>query len=481
MKWSTVQRILGALLMAFSPTMLPPIGVSLWYADTELEHFLLTLAVTFLTGLILWLPVRTRAQQLRVRDGFIVVALFWIVLGILSTLPFHFSPHLPFTEAMFESISGFTTTGATVIAELENLPPSVLYYRQQLQWLGGMGIVVLAVAVLPMLRIGGMQLYQAETPGPMKGKKLTPRIAHTAQLLWGCYVALTVSCAVAFWFAGMTPFDAVCHSFATVSTGGFSTHDASLGYFDSLTIETIANVFMLLGAINFAIHFLAWRHRSLLTYFRDVEVRTFLLIVGGVTLVVTFFLGYEGSHGNLFGALRFALFQVISIITSTGFTTTDFATWPSFLPIMLIYISFIGGCAGSTAGGMKVMRMIILLKQAGREVDQLIHPRGQFRVKVGGATVSENALRAVWGFFALYVFSTATLTLLMIGTGLDVISAFSAVAACLNVLGPGLGQVAGNFSDVSTPGHWILIFAMLLGRLEIYTLIVLLTPNFWRI
>lgn len=479
MNWSSVQRILGAMLMAFSPTMLPPIGVSLLYSDGELEHFLLTLIVTFFTGLTLWLPVCFRSQELHVRDGFVIVALFWAVLGILSSLPFHFSPHLPFHEAMFESISGFTTTGATVIAGLENLPPSVLYYRQQLQWLGGMGIVVLAVAVLPMLEIGGMQLYQAETPGPMKDKKLTPRIVNTARLMWGVYVALTVGCAAAFWLAGMTLFDAVCHSFATVSTGGFSTHDASLAYFDSLTIETITNVFMLLGAINFASHFLAWRHRSLLAYFHDVEVRTFLMIVGGLSLVVTFFLGLEGSHGNVFGALRFGLFQVTSIITSTGFTTTDFATWPSFLPIMLIYISFIGGCAGSTAGGLKVMRMIIMLKQAAREVDQLIHPRGQFHVKVDGVRVSEDVLRAVWGYFALYVFSTATLTLFMIGTGLDVVSAFSAVAACLNVLGPGLGQVAGNFSEVSTSGHWILIFAMLLGRLELFTLFVLLTPSFW--
>lgn len=480
MNWSTVRHVLGVLLMGFSPTMLPPIGVSLWYADGELQHFLLTLATTFVIGLVLWLPVRSNPQALRVRDGFIIVALFWTVLCMISALPFHYSPHLPFAEAMFESISGFTTTGATVITDLESLPPSLLYYRQQLQWLGGMGIVVLAVAVLPKLRIGGVQLYQAEMPGPIKHEKLTPRIAHTARRLWICYLALTVSCALAFWLAGMTVFDAIGHSFATVSTGGFSTHNASLGHFDSLTIETIANLFMLLGAINFTTHFLVWRHRSLLEYLRDAELRAFLVIVCGVIVVITVFLALKDSHGHLLGALRYGAFQVISVITSTGFTTTDFSTWPSFLPIMLIYISFIGGCAGSTAGGLKVLRVMLLLKQAGREVDQLIHPHGQFRVKIGGKTIPEAVLRAVWAFFALYVFCTSILTLGMVSTGLDVLSAFSAVAACLNVLGPGLGQVASHFADVSTAGHWILIFAMLLGRLEIFTLFVLLSPAFWR-
>lgn len=480
MQRKIVQRILGVFLMVFSATMVPPIGVSLWYADGEADHFLVSLGITLVCGLALWLPVRHHRRDLRVRDGFVVVALFWTVLGMLSAVPFLFSPHLPFTEAVFESVSGFTTTGATVISGLDRLPRSVLYYRQQLQWLGGMGIIVLAVAIIPMLGVGGMQLYRAETPGPMKDEKLTPRIAHTAQTLWIIYLSLTVACALAFWLAGMSPFDAIGHSFTAISTGGFSPHDASMGYFDSPLIETIANVFMLLGAINFAVHFTAWQKRRPLQYLRDTEVRFFLLVVAGLILIIAAMLWYAGQYPNPLTALRYAAFQVISIITSTGFTTASFADWPSFLPILLIYISFIGGCAGSTAGGMKVIRVLMLLKQAQREIRQLIHPNAVIPIKVGGKAMSEPVISAVWGFFALYVFSTATLTLMMVWTGLDVLSAFSAVAACLNVLGPGLGEVAANFATVSPLGKWILVFAMLLGRLEIFTLLVLLTPAFWK-
>lgn len=479
MKWTTIQRVLGVLLMLFSITMLPPIGVSFWYADGEADHFLLSLLVTFICGAILWFPVRHKRRELRIRDGFVIVALFWTVLGMLSAVPFLFSPHLSFTNAVFESVSGFTTTGATVISGLDQLPESVLYYRQQVQWLGGMGVIVLAVAIIPLLGVGGMQLFRAETPGPMKDEKLTPRIAHTARTLWLIYVGLTVACALAFWLAGMTPFDAIGHSFTAISTGGFSPHDASMGYFDSPLIETIANVFMMLGAINFAVHFTAWRERSLGDYLRDSEVSFFLLIVAGLIVLVTAILWLAGEYANPLTALRYAAFQVISIITSTGFTTTNFADWPSFLPILLIYISFIGGCAGSTAGGMKVIRVLLLLKQALREVIHLIHPKSMIPVKVGPKVMNESVVNAVWGFFSLYVFSTATLTLVMVWTGLDVLSAYSAVAACLNVLGPGLGEVASNFASVSPVGKWILVFTMLLGRLEIFTLVVLLTPAFW--
>ena len=480
MRWLKAQQILGLLLMAFSLTMLPPIGVSLWYGDGESHHFLLTLAATFGAGMLLWLPVRGNRQELRVRAGFIVVALFWTILSTLSGLPFLFSPHLSFTNAVFESVSGFTTTGATVITHLEGLPRSILYYRQQLHWFGGMGIIVLAVAIMPMLGIGGMQLYRAEIPGPVKDEKLTPRIAHTARLLWYFYVGLTVVCAGAYWIAGMTPFDAIGHSFATISTGGFSTHDASLGYFDSSTIEIIAEVFMILGGINFSIHFLAWQNRSLLQYLDDTETRSFLLIIAAAILIVTLVLWGQEPGNNLLAVLRPATFQVISIITSTGFTTENFSTWPSLLPIMLIYLSFIGGCAGSTAGGMKVVRVVLLLKQAHREIKRLVHPSGQFPVRVGSRSMPERVMSAVWGFFALYLISTATLTMLMVGTGLDVLSAFSGVAACLNVMGPGLGEVATTYSGVSSAGKWILIFAMLLGRLEIFTVFVLMTPAFWR-
>lgn len=480
MNWMAIQRLLGMLLMTFSMSMLPPIGVSLLYEDGEIDHFLLSMVITLVVGIALWLPVYKKRVELHTRDGFIIVALFWTVMSILSAVPFLFSPHLQFTDAVFESVSGFTTTGATVIVGLDRLPQSVLYYRQQLQWLGGMGIIVLAVAIFPMLGVGGMQLYRAETPGPMKEEKLTPRIAHTARALWLIYVGLTVACALAFWLAGMSLFDAIGHSFSTLATGGFSTHDASLGYFNSLTIEVIANVFMLLGGINFSMHFIAWREHNLLCYVRDTEARAFLLIVAGLIGLTVVLLLISGEYTNPFTALRYASFQVISIITTTGFTTANFAEWPLFLPILLIYISFIGGCAGSTAGGMKVVRMLLLLKQVLREVGQLIHPRSIIPVKLGNRPMSVQVMNAIWGFFVLYVFSTATLTLFMIETGLDTLSAYSAVATCLNVTGPGLGQVASNFASVTVAGKWIAIFTMLLGRLEIFTLFVLLMPAFWR-
>lgn len=481
MRVAAVQRLIGLMLMAFSVTMLPPIGVSLWYADGQQMHFLLSLALSLGAGLLCWLPVRHQRRELRVRDGFIVVTLFWTLLGMLGGVPFVFSPHLGFTDAVFESVSGVTTTGATVIAGLDALPRSILYYRQQLQWLGGMGVIVLAVAVFPMIGVGGMQLYRAETPGPMKHQKLTPRVRDTARILLLIYCALTVACAVAYWLAGMTPFDAIGHSFATVSTGGFSTHDANLGYFHSPLIEGIAMVFMMLGAMNFALHFRAWSQRSLRHYLRDEETMAFLGFAAVSVVVVTVLLWLvQGNYADPLAALRYALFHVISTLTTTGFTTTGFYAWPSFVPVMLIFLSFLGGCAGSTAGGLKVVRVLLLLKQALREVSLLIHPRGVVVVKIAHKPVEPTVVNAVWGFFTLYVLSTAVITMVLVGTGLDVVSAYSATAACLNIMGRGLGEVAANYQQVSVFGKWVLVFAMLLGRMEIYTLFVLLTPAFWR-
>lgn len=482
MHTAVVQRVLGMFLMAFSLSLLPPVAVSHWYQDGQATYFLYPMALMLGLGGLLWFPVRRRTLELRSRDGFIIVALFWTVLGVFSSLPFHFCPQLQlgYTQAIFEAVSGFTTTGATMIVGLDHLPPSLLYYRQQLHWLGGMGIIVLAVAILPILGVGGMELYRAETPGPIKDDKLTPRIANTARYLWFIYVGLTAACALAFWLGGMSLFDAICHSFATVSTGGFSTHDASFGYFQSPGLEMIANVFMLLAAMNFAVHFVAWRRRSLRIYRRDYETVGFLLIAAGITVVVSVTLWWQAVYPDLLTAFRYGAFQTISILTSTGFTTAAFAEWPSFLPALLIYISFIGGCAGSTAGGMKVVRVLLLVKQALREIGRMIHPHSVMLVKIGERPMRESVISAVWGFFFLYVFSTTTLTLLLIATGLDVLTAYSAVAACLNVLGPGLGAVASNFSGVSDTAAWILTVAMLLGRLEIFTLFVLLTPAFWR-
>lgn len=468
--------------MVFSVSMLPPIVVSWIYGDGAALPFFFAFAITLILGLSVWFPVRKVFNDLRLRDGFLVVVMFWTVLGTVGALPFMLaeSPHMSITDAMFESMSGLTTTGATVIVGIDHLPHSILFYRQQLQWLGGMGIIVLAVAILPMLGIGGMQLYRAETPGPMKDNKLTPRITETAKALWYIYLGLTIACAVAYWLAGMSVFDAIGHSFATVAIGGFSTHDASMGYFNSTVIEAVAVVFMLLAGVNFALHFIAWRSFSLQPYFRDAESRTYFLILFSVAVVTVTYLYASGTYTNFGSALHHGIFQVVSIGTTTGFTTAEYHFWPGFLPVLLLMVSFIGGCAGSTGGGMKVIRVLLLIKQGGREIKRLIHPSAQIPVRIGRKVMSDNVIEAVWGFFSLYVICFCVMSVLLVATGLDFVTAFSAVAACMNNLGPGLGGVGSNYVAVNDFAKWILCFAMLLGRLEIFTLLVLFAPSFWR-
>ncbi|MCK5648008.1 MAG: potassium transporter [Gammaproteobacteria bacterium] len=475
-------RIVGLLLMVFSTTVIPPLVVSWWYNDAETMAFLNAFAVILLSGFLVWMPVRHLRRELRIRDGFIVVVLFWFVFGLVGSLPLYLSNSLDatFTDALFESISALTTTGATVFTGLDDLPRSILYYRQQLQWLGGMGIIVLAVAVLPMLGIGGMQLYRAETPGPIKDNKLTPRITETAKALWYIYLSLTIACALAYWLAGMTPFDAVGHSFSTVAIGGFSTHDASIGFFNNRLIEIIAGFFMLLSGINFALHFSSLRSHSLKPYLFDVEFRVYLIILAFASMISVLYLHFTETFATWGDAVHHGIFQTISIGTTAGFTTSDYYNWPGFLPVMLLFISFVGGCAGSTGGGMKVIRFILLFKQGVREIFRLIHPSAQIPVKIGGKVMPENVSNAIWGFFALYVASFSIMMLFLMASGLDQVTAFSALAACLNNLGPGLGDVGANYKDVNDFSKWILCFAMLLGRLEIFTLLVILTPSFWR-
>lgn len=482
MHLSVVSKILGVLLMLFSIlAYLPSILVSLLYRDGELSSFTTALLITFSMGFVLWLLTWRSQKELRTRDGFLIVTLFWSVLGTFGALPFYFSFALPLsvTDAVFESISGLSTTGATVIVGLDDLPKSLLFYRSQLQWLGGMGIVALAVAVLPMLGIGGMQLYRAESPGPVKNDNLVPRLAETAKALWYIYLALTAACTLAFWAAGMTFFDAVCHSFATVAIGGFSTHDASLGYFDSNLINIIATVFMLIAGVNFALHFTAWRLQSLRQYLRDPELKFYLVILMVLSVVASAVLFSTNTYNGIDSVVH-GVFQSVSIATTTGFTTANFSEWPSVLPYMLIYASIIGACAGSTGGGMKVIRILLILKQGLREVQRLIHPNSVIPIKLGSTLVPDRVIEAVWGFFAVYVMVFLALLLALLATGLDVITAFSAVGAAINNLGPGLEGVAQNYSLVSDPAKWILCFAMLLGRLEIFTLLVLFLPMFWR-
>jgi len=467
--------------MIISISMFPPVLVSLWYDDGATTPFIIAFFTTLIAGLIMWWPVKGFQKEMRTRDGFIIVAMFWLVLGLSGSLPLMLSaaPHLTMTDAIFESISGLTTTGATVITGLDELPRSILYYRHQLQWLGGMGIIVLAVAVLPMLGIGGMQLYRAETPGPMKDNKLTPRIAETAKALWYIYLGLTMACASAYWAAGMSAFDAICHSFSTVAIGGFSTHDESIGYFNSALIESVAIVFMLLAGVNFSLHFLSWRNFSISPYFADAEFKAYFKVLSIVGLISMMYLYITGTF-EAGGAIHNGLFQAVSIGTTTGFTTAEYHNWPGFLPALLLLTSFIGGCAGSTGGGMKVIRVLLLVRQGMREVIRLIHPNALVPVKIGGNVLEERVVDAVWGFFSLYVGSFIVMALLLAASGLDLITAFSAVAACMNNLGPGLGDVGSHYGDINDPAKWILCFAMILGRLEIFTVLVLLTPAFWK-
>lgn len=481
MNWTVVQRIVGLLLMMFSVTMLPPVIVSFLYTDNAWSPFLSAFFVTVLTGLLTWLPVRNSSNELKLRDGFLVVALFWIVLGVFGAAPFYFSNilNLSITDAIFESMSGLTTTGATIITGLDVLPKSLLYYRQQLQWLGGMGIIVLAVAILPMLGIGGMQLYRAETPGPIKDNKLTPRITETAKALWYVYLVFTALCAISYFIAGMNGFDAICHAFSTVAIGGFSTHDLSIGYFDNRMIEVVAIFFMFAAGINFSLHFFTWQNKNFSHYINDHEFKAYLKIIFGLSLFVIISLYvYNPQHqsGNFFTGL----FHAVSIATTTGFTTSDFAAWPGAVPLVLILMSFVGGSAGSTAGGIKVIRSLLIYKQGVREIKRLVHPNAEIPVKLGKQAVSHRVVDAVWGFFSIYLVVFAAMLIAMMMTGLDHVTAFSAVAATLNNLGPGLGDVAHGFMSMPENTKWIAITGMLLGRLEIFTLLVLFTPTFWR-
>jgi trk system potassium uptake protein TrkH len=481
MNFLTVQRIMGQLLMLFSATLLPPIGVSLYYGDAHWQPFFDSFCGLLVVGALIWWPARKAHRELRVRDGFLIVSLFWVVLGLAGAVPLLISdkPDLDLTDAVFEAVAGFTTTGATVLVGIEELPISILYFRQQTQWLGGIGIVVLAVALLPMLGVGGMQLLKAESPRPAKDVRLTPRITETAKALWVIYVTLTVLCAACYWMAGMSPFDAIAHAFSTVSTGGHSTHDASLGYFDNVAVEIVASLFMLLGSVNFALHFFVWRYRRPQDYFRDPEFRAFLFLVTCLFLLTLGMLLFNQVY-TTDTAIRQSVFTAISAQTGTGFFTTDYSVWPGAIPVILLLATFISGSAGSTSGGMKVIRWLLIWKQGQREVQHLIHPSAEIPVRIGSKPVDWRIIDSVWGFFAAYMILFAVLMVLMMIAGADHVTAFSAITACINNYGVGLGEVASNFRSINDAGKWLCVIAMLLGRLEIFPLLVIATPSFWR-
>lgn len=481
LNFKPVISITGLLCMFFSVSVIPAIFVSWYYGDGELGDLTESFVLMLTTGIILWLLTRGAQISLRGKDGFFVVTLFWLLLGVLGALPFVLALNVSWVDALFESVSGLTTTGATVFSNLDSMQPSILFYRQELQWFGGMGLIVLAVAVLPMLGIGGMSLYRAETPGPMKEDKMMPRLYKGSRILWLLYVGITVLCAVAYWLAGMSAFDAVSHSLSTVSTGGYSTHDASLGYYNSRVIDNIAVFFMLLGAINFSIHYAALYNQNLKTYLQDSEVRIFLLFIVAASVFVAVTLWLSGYKDHLTDSFQIAVFEVVSIITTTGYGIDDFSLWPLFLPFLLIMISFVGGCGGSTAGGVKVMRVHILIRLGYREILRLVHQKGMFPIRIGGKPVADKTLQSILGFFSVYVASFVTLMLaLLAATGVDQVTAFSAIATCINNTGPGLREVALSFSSLNDPGKMISVAAMLLGRLEVFSILVLFHPEFWR-
>lgn len=482
MHFATVQRLLGLIVAMFSLTMLPPIAVSLYFEDGEWLPFAQSFGILLVVGLVLWLPVHRSDRDLRLRDGFMVVALFWILLGVAGAMPLLLgdAPPLRLTDAVFESVAGITTTSASVLTGLDHLPKSVLWYRQQEQWLGGLGVIVLAVALFPVLGIGGMQLYKADAPGPVKDEKLTPRIAQTARALSGVYVLLTAACTAAYALAGMDGFDALAHAFSTVSTGGFSTHDTGLAHFHSYAVEMVAVVFMFFGGVNFALHFVAWRTKDSLAYLGEPQFRAYLLATLLMAALVTCYLLASGVYAAPGEALRYGLFQVVSMQSSTGFVATPMANWPGVLPTLLILITFVGGCAGSTAGGMKVIRWQLVLKQAQRELMRLVHPSAELPIKFADKVVPGRVLAAVTGFFAMYIVLYALMMLLMMAVGLDQDTAWSTIAACMNNAGPGLGEAATTYKHLPEAAKWIAIAAMLIGRLEVFTVVVLFTPTFWR-
>lgn len=481
MKFPYTTRILGTLLMLFSFAQIFPGFLAYFFEEREFVYnFIVTGFVTFLIGCFLFFLASEKNGDLRTKDGFIITIFFWTVLGFFGSIPFYLAEleGVSYIDSLFESISGLTTTGATVLVGLDDMPKSLLFYRQLLQWLGGMGIIVLAVAVLPLLGVGGMQLYKAETPGPLKDSKLTPRITETAKALWFVYLSMTISCSVLYKYFGMSWFDAVCHAFSTISIGGFSTHDDSFAFFSNSGLRWTAIIFMVISGINFALHYLAWTKKRLFHYFYDSEVKLYLSLLTSTALITYLTLNFSE---NIYDEMVVdSVFQAVSIGTTTGFLTSNYSNWPLFVPIMLLIAAFIGACAGSTGGGIKVIRALILIRQGSSEITKLIHPNAVVTIKFGRKSLDPRVSESVWGFFAVYVATFLIILMFLLSQSNDFLTAFSAVGATLNNLGPGLGAVSENYKEITDGSKLALCIAMLLGRLEIFTLLLLFTPAFWR-
>ena len=477
MNLRSIFNLFSILILFFSFSYILPIVVSIIFDDGALNIFLITLIVIALIGLFGIFITKGADNNLSQKDGFVIIVLFWIVLSFAGSVPFYLSG-MSTIDSIFESMSGITTTGATVISDIDSLPESLLFYRQLLQWMGGMGLIVLAIAVMPLLGIGGGQIYKTEIPGAMGEQKLTPRIKETAQALWSIYFSLTMACALLYYLNGMSGFDAISHAMSTVAIGGFSTHNESIGFFNSLSIELICILFMLLSAFSFTLHYFAIYKRKLLKYFFDPELRFFLsilIIIITSALLLTVF----SSVGNNSPSFREILFHSVSMLTTTGFSISNTSEWPFTISFLLLIGAFIGACSGSVGGGVKSWRVLIMINHAYKNVMKIIHPSSVLSLKMGSKNVDDEVATSVWGFFSIYVISFVLLLLMTLISGLDFESAFSAVGACLNNLGPGLGAVSENYANINAVSKSILAFAMLLGRLEIFTLLVILTPMFW--
>ena len=481
-----VLRVLGMLIMLFALAMGVPLAVSWFWQDGVWQVYPLSMGITLLAGLSLLLGLNRYKQELQPRHGVMLVSLVWALLPLFAALPLMLAcaavgRPMTFTHAYFEAVSGLTTTGSTVLSSLDTLPVSVNVWRTFLQWIGGMGILILAVAILPLLGVGGAQLFKAEAAGPIKDTKLTPRMTETAKGLWGVYALFSVACALAYWWGGMSPLDALMHMFTTVSLGGLSSHDASFAFFQSPLLEAIALFFMLLCSCNFALYFVAMRKGHWRGFWRDPELRaTFTALLGG-GLVVALLLWVKGVYGPL-ESLRHGVFHVVSVATTTGYATVDYLSWPVFAPVFMLMLSGVATSAGSTGGGIKMMRMLVLLKQARRELTRLVHPNAVQPVHLGGSVVDNRMIFSVMAFMLVYGGTIIVLSMLLMLTDLDPLTAFSAVIASVNCTGPGLGSVgpASNYTVLTDFQTWVCTLGMLLGRLEILSFMALLTPAFWR-
>ncbi len=478
-----VAHVLGMLMALFAVTFVLPLVSALVFQDGTFDDFAIAAGINVVIGLAIAGATRRYKRELKARDGFLLVTLAWVLMSLSAAVPLMIAlPGISLTDAYFEAVSGLTTTGSTVITGLDNLPPSINLWRHALHWFGGIGIIVLAVAVLPLLGVGGMALYRAETPGPVKDEKLTPRITETAKALWLTYIGLTAVAVVALRFAGMGWFDALCHAFSAMGLGGFSTRDASIGAFDSAVIEIVLIVLMLVATLNFSRHFMALRNRSLDPYRRDSEAKAILVLVGASVVAIALLLTLRGTYPTFLEALRHSAFNVVSVASTTGFVSQDFGLWPIFAPVWMLFLSCIVCSTGSTGGGIKMFRTLLLARQAQREMKLLVHPSAVIPIRIGDHIVQDRIAYSVLAFIFLYFQTIAVLTFALLLTGMPLVDAFTSVVSSVNNLGPGIGQTgpAGNYQGLTDTQTWICTFAMLLGRLEIFSVLILFTVAFWR-